>query len=426
MTTRESPATPWEPRVELSFSDLFIHPLLLFAGLALGAVGVWFAMPTRTRGPRELGAIVAAAGVGLVLLGLLTHGVERLPNVFFYVFALIGLGSALRVITHPRPVYAALFFILTVLSSAGMYILLSAEFLTFALVIIYAGAILITYLFVIMLATQVPSEDAPQQLEESDAVARAPVSAVFAGFVLLAALTGLFNSGLGDLPEPGRVSANEPLKRLPLKVRGAFLERGLPEAVRVGNNPDEGVVITTTPDETFAQVRLPWTEGEAFFKRYLVSVQQEMAERAEAAGRSYDVKRELLRVQTPIPGSPGETEPLFAANEELVPLEPGTFALFKDFNDREGGPALRIFQPNLDQQAEEPEPYWTLVLDIPETAHAVNLEAVGFALLAEHPLALELAGVILLMALVGAVVIARKQIEYGEAATEAAAEGRTA
>jgi len=413
--------------VELSFSDLFVHPLLLFAGLALGAAGVWFAMPRRTRGPRELGAIVAAAGVGLVLLGLLTHGVERLPNVFFYVFALIGLGSALRVITHPRPVYAALFFILTILSSAGMYILLSAEFLTFALVIIYAGAILITYLFVIMLATQVPSEDAPQDLEESDAEARAPVSAVFAGFVLLAALTGLFNSGLQELPEPPtRVSANEPLKRLPLKVRGAFVERGIPEAVRVGNYPDEGVVITTTPDEAFASVRLPWTEGKAFFKRYLASVQQEAAERAEAAGRSYDVKRELLRAQTPIPGSPGETEPLFAANEELDPLEPETFALFKNFNERDGGPALRIFRPNLDTQAEEPEPYWMMVLDIPETAHAVNLEAVGFALLAEHPLALELAGVILLMALVGAVVIARKQIEYGEAATEAAAEGRAA
>jgi len=412
--------------VELSLSELFVHPVLLFCGLALGAVGVWFAMPRRTRGPRELGAIVAAAGVGLVLLGLLTHGLDRMPNIFFYVFSLIGLGSALRVITHPRPVYAALFFILTILSSAGLYILLSAEFLAFALVIIYAGAILITYLFVIMLATQAPSQDAPQDLEESDAEARAPLSAVFAGFVLLAALTGLFNSGLGDLPEPGRASANEPLKRLPLKVKGALVDAGIPSAVEVGNNTDEGLVITTTPEESFAQVKLPWDEGKAFFKRYLVSVQQEAAERAEAAGRPYDVRRELLRVQMPIPGSPEETEPLFASNEELVPLEPETFALFKDFNARESGPSIRIFQPNLDKQAERPDPHWSLVLDLPESTEAVNLEAVGFALLSAHPLALELAGVILLMALVGAVVIARKQIEYGEAATEAAAEGRAA
>jgi NADH-quinone oxidoreductase subunit J len=58
---------------------------------------------------------------------------------------------------------------------------------------------------------------------------------------------------------------------------------------------------------------------------------------------------------------------------------------------------------------------------MPDELTAVNLERVGFALLAEHPLALELAGVILLMALVGAVVVARKQIEAGEAETEAAA-----
>ena len=69
---------------------------------------------------------------------------------------------------------------------------------------------------------------------------------------------------------------------------------------------------------------------------------------------------------------------------------------------------------------------WSMMVDIPDDVRGVNLEQVGMALLAEHPLALELAGVILLMALVGAVVIARKNIEHGEAETAIAAERRAA
>ena len=62
----------------------------------------------------------------------------------------LGVGSAIRVITHPHPVYAALYFILTIIAMAGLILLLSAEFMAFAVIIVYAGAILVTYLFVIM------------------------------------------------------------------------------------------------------------------------------------------------------------------------------------------------------------------------------------------------------------------------------------
>ena len=417
--------------VELSFSDLFVHPVVLYSGLALGAIGVWFAMPRASRGPRELGAVVAAAGVGIVLLALLlTFGVDRAPNLFFYAFSLIGLGSALRVITHPRPVYSALFFILTILSSAGLYILLSAEFLAFALVIIYAGAILITYLFVIMLATQAPSEDAPEEIEESDRVARNPIGAVFAGFLLLAALTGMFNSGVKSLPAPGAVEANTVLRELPLKVSRALASVGFPDSVQAGHDPDRGLAVTSSGDETFATVTVPWDDGIELFKSYVVAIHTELAEDAAANGRSYDVRREASRTQLPVPGTE-RTTPLFAANETLTPMAPELFARFKTFEISAGGPVIRVFTPNVKRPTkladDAPwEPNWSMVVNVPASADAVNLERVGFALLAEHPLALELAGVILLMALVGAVVIARKNIEHGEAATELAAERRTA
>ena len=98
--------------------------------------------------------MITAAAVGLIFLAVSIKSLSHLPNFNFYIFSFIALGAALRVISHPRPVYAALYFILAILSSCGLYVLLSAEFLAFALVIVYAGAILITYLFVIMLATE--------------------------------------------------------------------------------------------------------------------------------------------------------------------------------------------------------------------------------------------------------------------------------
>ena len=399
--------------VQLDFSDLFVHPVFLYAGLALGAIGVCYAMPRASRGPRELGGIVAAAGVGLVLLGLLLRGAEHVPNLFFYVFSLIGLGSALRVITHPKPVYAALFFILTVLSSAGLYVLLSAEFLTFALVIIYAGAILITYLFVIMLATQVSSEDAPEAPNESDAVSRAPFGAVLAGFVLLAALTGLFNSGLQGLPAPSNANPDAALEMLPLKVKKALVERGFPETIEVGNSAARGTVINARPNSRFLLVRMDYEAGLPFIKRYHAAL---AAQEPEAQRAAYLNRLRVVRN--------GQTEPMFATGEPVEPLTPEMMDLFQI----EGRPPVvlaSLVRPKSLAEDAEWAPYWTVMLRIPDGVTSVNLERVGFALLAEHPLALELAGVILLMALVGAVVIARKQIQLSEEETDAAA-GRSA
>jgi len=57
----------------------------------------------------------------------------------------------------------------------------------------------------------------------------------------------------------------------------------------------------------------------------------------------------------------------------------------------------------------------SITFGLPEGVQVDNIDSVGFALIAEHPMALELAGVILLMAMLGAVVLARKQVEIGEA-----------
>ena len=294
--------------------DHLINPFLLFLGLAIGGLGLCVAMPRRRVNPRVLGVVLGGLGIGIVLVGLGLKNPDNLPNYNFYIFSAIMLGSALRVITHPRPVYAALYFVLTILASAGLYLILSAEFMAFALVIVYAGAILITYLFVIMLATQAPSEDQLEALAEYDIEARSPIVAALTGFVLLASLTTMLFRGSDDLPTPVAPDENALLAQMPNRV---------------------------TPEK---------------------------------------VMTSLMRL--------GELE----EGEEFVSLDPiaSTVTL-------RGGGGERV-------------------VALPAELGVKNVESIGFDLLNEHPGSIEIAGVILLMAMLGATVLSRKQVEFEEEA----------
>jgi NADH-quinone oxidoreductase subunit J len=70
---------------------------------------------------------------------------------FFYLFALITVGSGLMVITVRNPVHAVLFLILAFFNAAGLFVLLGAEFLAMILVIVYVGAVAVLFLFVVMM-----------------------------------------------------------------------------------------------------------------------------------------------------------------------------------------------------------------------------------------------------------------------------------
>ena len=70
---------------------------------------------------------------------------------FFYIFAFITIASALMVITVRNPVHAVLFLILAFFNSAGLFILLGAEFLAMILIVVYVGAVMVLFLFVVMM-----------------------------------------------------------------------------------------------------------------------------------------------------------------------------------------------------------------------------------------------------------------------------------
>lgn len=174
-------------------------PILLYVLLVLGAIGVLLALPGGRIRVAPAALIALAGLVGLLLL-LLLPAAGGGQTGWMPVLVLLGLWGGVRVVTHGKPVYSALFFIVVVISVASMLVLLEAEFLAAALVIIYAGAILVTYVFVIMLAQQAGS--APY-----DRSAREPLLGVLAGFVILAAVSSrLLAPGGSDAATAASVS----------------------------------------------------------------------------------------------------------------------------------------------------------------------------------------------------------------------------
>ncbi|MEQ8232929.1 MAG: NADH-quinone oxidoreductase subunit J [Gammaproteobacteria bacterium] len=72
-------------------------------------------------------------------------------QIVFYSFAFLLIFAGSMVITVRNPVHAALFLVLAFFSSAGLWLLLEAEFLAIALVLVYVGAVMVLFLFVVMM-----------------------------------------------------------------------------------------------------------------------------------------------------------------------------------------------------------------------------------------------------------------------------------
>lgn len=72
-------------------------------------------------------------------------------EIVFYAYAIVMVLAATMVITVRNPVYAVLFLILTFFSAAAIWMLLEAEFLSIVLVVVYVGAVMVLFLFVVMM-----------------------------------------------------------------------------------------------------------------------------------------------------------------------------------------------------------------------------------------------------------------------------------
>ena len=73
------------------------------------------------------------------------------PDIIFYFFSAVLVASGLGVITARNPVHAALLLVLAFFASSGLWLLLEAEFLAITLVLVYVGAVMVLFLFVVMM-----------------------------------------------------------------------------------------------------------------------------------------------------------------------------------------------------------------------------------------------------------------------------------
>src|SRR5665647_3300702 len=81
-------------------------------------------------------------------------GGSTVPDILFYVFAALTLLCGVLVVANPfsrNPVTSAMFLVLTIVSMAGLFVLLHAFFLAAVQILVYAGAVMVLFLFVIML-----------------------------------------------------------------------------------------------------------------------------------------------------------------------------------------------------------------------------------------------------------------------------------
>jgi len=135
-----------------------------------------------------------------------------LPDILFYVLAAMTLLCGVLVVANPfsrNPVTSAMFLVLTIISMAGLFVLLNAFFLAAVQVLVYAGAVMVLFLFVIMLLDL--KEEERRKVKKLGLIAGlVSVGAIVAIFVrsLLATMPGK------DLPAPTRVGDTATLGKM--------------------------------------------------------------------------------------------------------------------------------------------------------------------------------------------------------------------
>ena len=127
---------------------------------------------------------------------------ELADEVMFWVFGIGALLCGVLMITAHNPVYAALWFALATLSTCGLFLLQSAPFLAAATIIVYAGAVIVTFLFVIMLAQQSGAAGYDQRSRQS-------VIATVSAFVLLGALAMTLQTEKIEIQRPVVAAADQ-------------------------------------------------------------------------------------------------------------------------------------------------------------------------------------------------------------------------
>jgi NADH-quinone oxidoreductase subunit J len=350
-------------RLEALGQFLAAYGLVLLPA-ALGLVAIYWLLP-RARGSKPLlGAILGAAA--LLLAGALLVRIDMvLPEtLLFYAFSGLAILGGGLLITQTNPVKAALSFALVILSTCGLFLLQAAPFLMAATIIVYAGAIVVTFLFVIMLAQQAGMADADQRSRE-------PFLSSLAGFVLMGAILCVLQrnydtSRLDDYLE---------------KTRQAAEASTIGEARQILGDPEEFVSGFQDEVERTADSRSRTRNGSPSALRQELHTAIPEIEHLVQAGRHTELKIQLRRIHElgiKVRYAQGSLQP-----SERLPVS------------KFSGTPATAGPPAPDEEGK-----------VRERLPARNVAALGRSLFTDYLLAVELAGLLLTVASIGAIAIA--------------------
>ena len=160
-----------------------MNELVSVLGLAsaLFALAMWLLLPRGAAPGRSVGAVLMAVSLGLFASRF--PGLGNWANTgVFYILAAVTVGAAVATVTFRKPVYSAIWFALSLLGTAGLLLFQGAQFLGVATIVVYAGAILVTFLFVLMLAQ-------PEGQAYYDQISWGPKLAALTGALMVGVLT---------------------------------------------------------------------------------------------------------------------------------------------------------------------------------------------------------------------------------------------
>ena len=174
----------------------------------LGALGMWLMLPRGTARGRGVGIVMATIALGL--------GASQVPRLgdwmadgIFLILAAVTVVSAAAAVSFRSPLYCAIWFGQSLVGTAGLFLFVGAQFLAVATVVVYAGAILVTFLFVLMLAQ--PEGKAPYDRVSWEALLSAVTGMVIVG--VLSMTIGRVFSPAVPRPASGRPVAGESFGR---------------------------------------------------------------------------------------------------------------------------------------------------------------------------------------------------------------------
>ncbi|MEZ6140994.1 MAG: NADH-quinone oxidoreductase subunit J [Zavarzinella sp.] len=361
-----------------------VVPWTVLVPVILGGIGVLYLLPgsavRRATGLKLLAGMLAIAGLATFLLaGLSAAFPKSAETVIFAGFSTVVVIFALNMLSTVNAARAAISFAMVILGSCGLFLLLGAPFLSAVTVIIYAGAIIVTFLFVLMLSQQ-------DGVSSADARTREPALSVIAGFMLL----GVLFVGLQRVYNTNQID---------VVISEA-------EALATADQIPEGYV-SSAPTEMGKPPAPLKAQAKAFIER---------AQKALIRYQPYknlndpDISHHLVQVDNAIKDL--ENSPFRDGNKEDIQTDCRTIAT--------GLKQLRVALGNRTSTENIPvSPYGQSTLPpgvvsdqsgvVAKKLPAANVAAIGRVLFSDHLLAVEMVGTLLLVATVGAIVISSRK-----------------